>query len=672
MVERIFFFHIPKCAGTSVWASLRHIFGRDNVCQIYSPDVRRSFLEMSLSQRGTFRAVGGHFDLEFYKGVLDLETYHTFTTIREPIGRTLSEYYYTANNPDHYAYDQVSQLTLTDYVSLPHSANKMTNLICGRPDPDAAIRTLDDVFDGWFFHDEIGGLVEEVCKVTRANAGPVGHLNKSPAAAIPELDAKTASLVKSANEADIELYTKLREWRRSGKPTKRSDMRLTAIENHRVAAQEFKVASTPEVHVVTPCLNCAPHLGEAIASVLSQAGKFCVRYHIQDGGSTDGSIEIARRWQEIIESGQFPIMCCGVDFSLNIESDNGMYDAIAKGFRQLAPAPEHIMTWLNADDGLMAGAISAVLSSFGDLPENELVGGRACLANMDGSVSIIGPAIPWSRECMAAGVYDGRIFPFIMQEGTFWRASLWNKIGGVDTNFRLAGDWDLWRRFAKYADYLMLDTIIAWHRKRAGQLTNDLTHYFSEVDTKLAEEDLNLASAIINNLPTWYNADRNPHVGRIADRIKGHWSARYNRSAEPLFASVADTGWSHVFEARDGLWVPVSGFDIAEGPFPDLNIHTAIRWAIQPDTAFEVFSASAGRRQLVLEISGAMADQKIMARHDETIVLQSSGTLQKPATCLLECEFPRGWSRIELGTQKMMATPEGRRLGFMLRSVSFN
>jgi len=54
--------------------------------------------------------------------------------------------------------------------------------------------------------------------------------------------------------------------------------------------------------IVTPCLDAARYIDETIFSVLSQAGPFRIRYHVQDGGSTDGTLEKLARWRRLIEA----------------------------------------------------------------------------------------------------------------------------------------------------------------------------------------------------------------------------------------------------------------------------------------------------------------------------------------------------------------------------------
>ena len=83
--------------------------------------------------------------------------------------------------------------------------------------------------------------------------------------------------------------------------------------------------------IVTPSLNPARFIDQTIFSVLSQAGPFRVRYHVQDGGSTDGTLEKLARWRGLLEAG-LPPCCDGIEFTFVSEKDDGLYDAVNRGF----------------------------------------------------------------------------------------------------------------------------------------------------------------------------------------------------------------------------------------------------------------------------------------------------------------------------------------------------
>src|SRR6516165_1477242 len=91
----------------------------------------------------------------------------------------------------------------------------------------------------------------------------------------------------------------------------------------------------PVFLVVTPAFQSARFIDDTILSVVSQQGDFRIRYHVQDGGSSDGTLAALERWAATLESGAFPLLCAGVTFSFCSEPDGGMYDAINRGFAHL-------------------------------------------------------------------------------------------------------------------------------------------------------------------------------------------------------------------------------------------------------------------------------------------------------------------------------------------------
>lgn len=256
--------------------------------------------------------------------------------------------------------------------------------------------------------------------------------------------------------------------------------------------------------IVTPVLDGEKFLDETVLSVISQSGPFSIRYHVQDGGSTDGTRSILEAWKRRLE-GDFPIRCEGVEFSFDSAPDRGLYDAVNRGFNVCGPADA--MAWINADDRFEQGAFATVAEIFERSPAVEWLTGRHTLVNEAGSFIYLSPLIPYPRQAVAAGIFDGRFaVPFVQQEGTFWRPRLWERAGGVDAEFRLAGDFDLWRRFAKQSDLFMVDTILGCFRVRAGQLTTNMAKYYAEIDASLSPEEV-LARARASNRYRWAGFD---------------------------------------------------------------------------------------------------------------------------------------------------------------------
>ena len=89
----------------------------------------------------------------------------------------------------------------------------------------------------------------------------------------------------------------------------------------------------PKISIVTPSFNQAQFIEETILSVLNQNYPN-LEYIIIDGGSTDGSVDIIKKYADKIA------------YWVS-EKDSGMYDAINKGFGK---STGEILAWINSDD----------------------------------------------------------------------------------------------------------------------------------------------------------------------------------------------------------------------------------------------------------------------------------------------------------------------------------
>jgi GT2 family glycosyltransferase len=226
----------------------------------------------------------------------------------------------------------------------------------------------------------------------------------------------------------------------------------------------------PTISIVTPSFNQGQFLEETIDSILSQ-GYPRLEYIIIDGGSTDGSVEIIRRYARHLH------YWCSAP-------DAGQYFAIQKG---LARTSGEVMTWLNSDDRYAVGVLWAVAAIFMAYPNVRwLTGLHAALKN--NGIEEVGnyPEI-YSRASYLMEAYDR---PFVQQEGTFWRRSLWEQAGSsLDLRFSLAADFDLWRRFFRHAQLHTAQMPIGFFRQHETQRSQlFLAEYHREAYRGIQEE----------------------------------------------------------------------------------------------------------------------------------------------------------------------------------------
>lgn len=182
----------------------------------------------------------------------------------------------------------------------------------------------------------------------------------------------------------------------------------------------------PKVSIVTPSFKQAHFLEATILSVLEQDYPN-IEYLIVDGGSTDGSVEIIRKYADKL--------AWWVS-----EPDKGHADALNKGFEH---ATGEIFAWLNSDDTYLPGAISGAVAYLQDHPDVGMVYGDANLIDENGQ--ILGQFA--SRQTDYKRLLQGSVH--IPQATTFIRADLWRQLGALSTTLFFAFDYDLWVRLAK-------------------------------------------------------------------------------------------------------------------------------------------------------------------------------------------------------------------------------
>jgi glycosyltransferase involved in cell wall biosynthesis len=318
------------------------------------------------------------------------------------------------------------------------------------------------------------------------------------------------------------------------------------------------------IYVVVPMLNAAAYINDSLSSLIFQAGKFFLRLHIQDGGSTDGSIGIAREWKCRLEEGSIPVLCKGVSLTIDSSPDRGLYDAIAKGFEYISYNEYDLMTWLGADDRLFQGALATVTQIFSQNSAISFLTGTPTLIDTDGAISHKANPAVFPQLTLRMGMHDNRIFPFVQQEGTFWRPNLYWKVGGVDRKFHLAGDWDLWRRFAKMAELYTIDAHLGAFRQRPNQASANLKSYYGEIDLKIEEISALLAGIFTNsNLykDAFQSGQRNAAflTGRILVRDAHDASWRIeSREVAPLSQTVWRQGIVNLLgESQEGADVAI-------------------------------------------------------------------------------------------------------------------
>lgn len=219
----------------------------------------------------------------------------------------------------------------------------------------------------------------------------------------------------------------------------------------------------PKISIVTVSYNMVNYIEDTILSVISQQYPN-LEYIVIDGGSKDGTVDIIKKYEQWIT------------YWIS-EPDNGMYDAIQKGFSK---ATGEIMAYINSDDKFHYNALFTAATIFSSEEDVEWILGRASFYNEEGSIVDVKDLKKWSKFNYYLGDYQ-----WIQQESVFWKRSLWLKAGSkINTSLKYAGDYELWLRFFRFAKLYSVETVFAGFRFRTkDQLSLDkLDSYIYEVD----------------------------------------------------------------------------------------------------------------------------------------------------------------------------------------------
>jgi glycosyltransferase involved in cell wall biosynthesis len=182
------------------------------------------------------------------------------------------------------------------------------------------------------------------------------------------------------------------------------------------------ISSVPRISIVMPSFNQVQFIEEAIRSVLLQ-GYDDLEFMIMDGGSTDGTVDIIRKYE--------PWLAFWVS-----EQDKGQADALRKGFGRSTGA---VLAWLNSDDMYCEGALRSIGLYYHRYPDTGLVYGDSDVIDADGAVidSIRGEEGDLERLLTRN---------IISQPSAFFSRQAFEKAGGINPDLHFIMDYELWIR----------------------------------------------------------------------------------------------------------------------------------------------------------------------------------------------------------------------------------
>jgi glycosyltransferase involved in cell wall biosynthesis len=221
-----------------------------------------------------------------------------------------------------------------------------------------------------------------------------------------------------------------------------------------------------------------------VESVLSQRGDFLIEYIIVDGKSADATLGILDEYQKALRQGEYPIQCKGVDLQIVSEKDEGMYDALSKGFGKVTG---DVVGYINSDDFYLPNAFSTVSDIFSLYDDVEWLTGMPTCFNEKGQIVEIILPLAYPSSWIRRGLHGTALY-FVQQESTFFRSKILHHLDMERfRSFRYAGDYYIWHVAAQKSDLYIVESCLGGFRLRKGQLSGNKEQYRREF-SEIAEE----------------------------------------------------------------------------------------------------------------------------------------------------------------------------------------
>ncbi len=193
------------------------------------------------------------------------------------------------------------------------------------------------------------------------------------------------------------------------------------------------------ISIIIPSFNQGMFLEETLLSVINQPYKN-VEILVMDGGSTDNSVEIIKKYEPFISYWQS-------------QKDNGQSDAINQGFKR---ATGEYVTWLNSDDVLLPNALTSIVDCINRNPSVNWFLGNVLWMNKAGHIIRVGKVEKenkfWNKH-------------YLFSNGgpsAFMRKSRLMELGLLREDFHYMMDTELWYRYLSYQDYFVRIPVYCW------------------------------------------------------------------------------------------------------------------------------------------------------------------------------------------------------------------
>jgi glycosyltransferase involved in cell wall biosynthesis len=298
------------------------------------------------------------------------------------------------------------------------------------------------------------------------------------------------------------------------------------------------------VSIITPTLGRATMLEGTLRSVQGQSYPN-VEHIVVDGGSTDGTIELLRRYE-----GSY-------NLRWTTGPDRGMYDAINKG---LALARGDVVAYLNSDDRYFPWTVAVALDAFAEHPKADLVYGDVIRVD-----EILGRVVPIFVPPLNAGAMAA--FGTLSQPAVLMHRRVLDALHGFDDELRYVADLDFWLRAASRFEFQRVSEVLALEFRHAEMLSEASKDRMSSEDETMRAR--------------YRRGAARTALGTFAAYLRWHWWAGWLWVAFGLATRGGRHGWKEIIRACGPRLSPR---DLAIGWLPSKGsrLRAGVQWRSQP------------------------------------------------------------------------------------------
>ncbi|WKZ25994.1 MAG: glycosyltransferase family 2 protein [bacterium] len=230
----------------------------------------------------------------------------------------------------------------------------------------------------------------------------------------------------------------------------------------------------PLISIIIPSYNKVKYIEKTLRSIVTQKN-VRVEVIIQDGGSTDGTLDIIKKYAK-----KYPKLIKFVS-----KKDDGQLDAINKGLKK---AKGEIVTFINADDVYEKDALFTVAEYYKENPNALWFAGKGIVID-ENDIEIAKIATVYKSFLLKFNLYNLLLMTnYLMQPSVFLTKKALRKYGlFTGTKFAVM-EYDMWLKIGKDQMPVVIDMYLSKFRISEGSISSVMYNELFSMDIKIVRK----------------------------------------------------------------------------------------------------------------------------------------------------------------------------------------